>query len=167
MSNSLWLQPRSQPNLESQGRQGKTTKRKRKAKQKPSLRKKTWNVIKKPVLKLSALLVFIFVCYLGYLDYTVREQFEGKRWAIPARVYASPVELYAGSKINAQQLISLLKKLHYRADSTLSSQATYKKSALDGELKNPPILCSGIKLNKFNYMRIAFSDLPKSDLLRI
>ena len=31
-----------------------------------------------------------------YLDITVRMQFEGKRWAMPARVYARPVELYSG-----------------------------------------------------------------------
>lgn len=135
---------------------GKTTRRKSKAKQKPSLLKKTWNVVKKPVLKLSALLVFIFVCYLGYLDYTVREQFEGKRWAIPARVYASPVELYAGSKINAQQLISLLKKLHYRADSTLSSQATYKKSAQTVSLKTRQFVFWD-KTQQIQHIRIAFS----------
>ena len=40
-------------------------------------------------------IAFVFVSYLGYLDYNVRKQFEGKRWAIPARVYANPVELYA------------------------------------------------------------------------
>jgi penicillin-binding protein 1B len=36
---------------------------------------------------------FLLFGYLGVLDYNVRKQFEGKRWAIPARVYASPVEL--------------------------------------------------------------------------
>ncbi|MCX7101064.1 MAG: hypothetical protein NTX38_06110, partial [Methylobacter sp.] len=34
---------------------------------------------------------FMLLSYLGYLDYNVRTQFEGKRWSIPARVYASPV----------------------------------------------------------------------------
>jgi len=32
--------------------------------------------------------LFMFFSYLGYLDYNVRKQFEGKRWAVPARVYA-------------------------------------------------------------------------------
>lgn len=102
-----------------------SVKRKAKAKQKLSFLGKLWSVIKKPVLQFFALFVFVFICYLGYLDYTVRKQFEGKRWAIPARVYASPVEIYAGSKINAKQMLVLLKKLHYRSDSRLSSQATY------------------------------------------
>ncbi len=47
---------------------------------------------------------FILVSYLGYLDYNVRTQFEGKRWAIPARVYASPVELYAGLNLTAREV---------------------------------------------------------------
>ena len=101
------------------------TKAGKKAKQKPSIVKKIWQLIKAPLLKLFALFVFVFACYLGYLDYTVRKQFEGKRWSIPAHVYASPVEIYAGLQMNAQQLLVLLKKLHYRPDGKLSSQATY------------------------------------------
>ncbi len=54
--------------------------------------------------------------YLGYLDYNVRKQFEGKRWAIPARVYASPVELYAGYALTAENFEALLKMLHYKED---------------------------------------------------
>jgi penicillin-binding protein 1B len=36
---------------------------------------------------------FVLFSYMKYLDFNLREKFEGKRWAIPARVYASPVEL--------------------------------------------------------------------------
>ena len=135
---------------------GKPAKRKTKTKQKPSLMRKTWGVIKKPVLKFCALLVFVFVCYLGYLDYTVTEQFEGKRWAIPARVYASPVEIYAGSKINAQQLLVLLKKLHYRSDSKLSSQATYYRKAQTISLKTRKFVFWD-KAQDVQYIRISFS----------
>ena len=55
----------------------------------------------------------MFISYLGYLDYNVRNQFEGKRWAIPARVYASPVELYAGYALPPEKFEALLKMLHY------------------------------------------------------
>jgi len=37
------------------------------------------------------------VLYVIPLDRTVREKFEGKRWALPARVYARPLELYTGA----------------------------------------------------------------------
>ena len=63
--------------------------------------------------------------YISYLDYTVRDKFEGKRWSIPARVYASPVELYAGYPISAKSFIELLQQLHYRQDNQLSGEGSY------------------------------------------
>ncbi|GFO71034.1 penicillin-binding protein 1B [Bathymodiolus japonicus methanotrophic gill symbiont] len=135
---------------------GKTAKRKSRAKQKPSALKRSWLAIKIPLLKFCALLFFVFICYLGYLDYTVSKQFEGKRWAIPAHVYASPVEVYAGSKLNAKQLIALLKKLHYRADSRLSSQATYKKSGHIVSLKTRQFVFPDTT-QQVQHIRIAFS----------
>jgi penicillin-binding protein 1B len=71
---------------------------------------------------------FIFASYIGYLDYNVRQQFEGKRWAIPARVYASPVELYAGITLPPERLEELLKLLHYRNDRSLTTEGSYYKS---------------------------------------
>src|SRR5512139_3926563 len=70
---------------------------------------------------------FMFFSYMGYLDYNVRKQFEGKRWSIPARVYASPVELYAGYAISTEKFEALLKMLHYRPDKDLSAEGTYFK----------------------------------------
>ncbi|WP_157845003.1 hypothetical protein, partial [Methylocucumis oryzae] len=52
--------------------------------------------------------------YILYLDHGIRTQFEGKRWAIPAHVYANPVELYAGHTISAAKFEGLLQQLHYR-----------------------------------------------------
>jgi penicillin-binding protein 1B len=68
---------------------------------------------------------FVLLSYLGYLDYNVRKQFEGNRWAIPARVYASPVELYAGYGLSAAKFEDLLQTLHYRKDAQLLSEGTY------------------------------------------
>ncbi|MGR9086401.1 MAG: penicillin-binding protein 1B [Gammaproteobacteria bacterium] len=75
-----------------------------------------------------AVCAFVFTSYMGYLDYNVRKQFEGKRWAIPARVYANPVELYAGHNITANKFEELLKVLHYRPDPALSTDGTYFKN---------------------------------------
>ena len=72
---------------------------------------------------------FVFFGYLGVLDHSVRKQFEGKRWAIPARVYASPVELYAGYNMSASKFEELLQTLHYRQDSNLVAEGTYVKRA--------------------------------------
>ena len=76
-------------------------------------------------MSLLAACVFVLLVYVGYLDYTVREQFEGKRWSIPARVYASPVELYAGLPYSAKDLEDLLLRLHYRHDSQLLGEGAY------------------------------------------
>ncbi|MDT4331414.1 penicillin-binding protein 1B [Methylomonas sp. MED-D] len=69
---------------------------------------------------LAALAVYTF-----YLDYTVRQQFEGKRWSIPARVYASPVELYNGYEMSAKSFEDLLQQLHYRMDPQLAAEGSY------------------------------------------
>jgi penicillin-binding protein 1B len=63
--------------------------------------------------------------YVALEDRIVREQFEGKRWALPARVYAGPVELYVGSAYDAQGFEWLLGQLKYRKDPQLSSQGTF------------------------------------------
>jgi len=77
------------------------------------------------LLYLSPFVIAIAVGYLAYEDYIVRQQFEGKRWALPARVYASPVELFAGYELDAGRLEWLLEQLKYRSDPGLSSQGTY------------------------------------------
>jgi penicillin-binding protein 1B len=51
--------------------------------------------------------------YLVYLDQVVRVSFEGKRWALPARVYARPLELYAGRALSADSLRAELELLGY------------------------------------------------------
>jgi penicillin-binding protein 1B len=68
---------------------------------------------------------FMLMSYLGYLDYNVRSQFDGKRWAIPARVYADPVELYAGYNISPGKLEELLQTLGYRKDAHLGQEGSY------------------------------------------
>lgn len=62
----------------------------------------------------GGVLLAAFALYVAYLDFTIREQFEGKRWALPARVYASPLELYPGKKLSSQQLATELTALNYR-----------------------------------------------------
>lgn len=52
--------------------------------------------------------------YAVHLDQTVREQFEGKRWTLPAYVYARPLELFPGAPLSAAQLEQELRLLNYR-----------------------------------------------------
>ena len=68
-----------------------------------------------PWWQLAAVVLVLAAGYLVYLDIIVREQFEGKRWALPARVYARPLELYAGRMLSPEQLAQELDRLSYHA----------------------------------------------------
>jgi penicillin-binding protein 1B len=65
------------------------------------------------LLRVFIMLALVLAAYLVYLDYQVRHQFDGKRWSLPARVYARPLELYAGLALTAEQLTAELSALHY------------------------------------------------------
>jgi penicillin-binding protein 1B len=88
-------------------------------------RKKPWRRL---LLAATPFALAGFVAYLAYLDHTVREQFEGKRWALPARVYAAPTEVFVGAYWEAEQFAWLLEELKYRHDPGLSSQGAYYRN---------------------------------------
>ncbi len=66
------------------------------------------------LLKLGLVLSVIAAVGLIYLDAQVRSKFEGKRWAVPAKVYARPLELYPGQSLSRDELKQELKGLNYR-----------------------------------------------------
>jgi len=113
----------------------KTSRRTSRYNTKKPKRKSTSHWFRNLFLSLFVGSLFVFVSYLGYLDYNVRKQFEGKRWAIPARVYASPVELYAGYALSAEKFEELLTILQYREDVNLSAEGTYFKDGLQISVK--------------------------------
>jgi len=81
-------------------------------------RKKTSKKIKKSLLKLwmiqlLVILGCLFLSYCVWIDFQIRKDFEGKRWSVPARVYAQPIELYAGRKFEQKVLIERLKSAAY------------------------------------------------------
>jgi penicillin-binding protein 1B len=94
-------------------------------KKKPSKLKSHW--FRNLFMRVFVAGAFLLFCFVGYLDSNVREQFEGKRWAIPARVYASPVELYAGQNLSTEKFEELLKGLNYRLDKELKAEGSYTK----------------------------------------
>lgn len=74
-------------------------------------RKRRW--LKWMLLLLTAGLL-VFVTYLAYLDRIVSIKFDGKRWAVPARVYGRPLELFVGAPISTGQFEAELKLLGYK-----------------------------------------------------
>lgn len=52
--------------------------------------------------------------YMMYLDAVIRAEFDAKRWALPAKVYARPLELFESMALSADALADELKLLRYR-----------------------------------------------------
>jgi penicillin-binding protein 1B len=73
---------------------------------------------RKPILVGAALIFGVaLLALLGwafYLDRLITKQFEGRRWTLPAQVYAEPTELYAGQSFDADAFEQELKRLGYR-----------------------------------------------------
>ncbi len=65
-------------------------------------------------LKVMLALLVVLAGYGIYLDATIRAQFEGKRWTLPAHVYARPLEIYPGMRLTATALQQELRALGYR-----------------------------------------------------
>ena len=68
-----------------------------------------------------------------HLNRALKEKFDGRRWAIPARVYARPLELYPGKMLQPGQLEMELQLAGYRWDDKASTPGSYAR--LDGEFR--------------------------------
>ena len=82
--------------------------------------------------------VILMAGYVTWLDFQVRHQFTGKRWSLPARVYARPLELYAGLELSAEQFLSELKALHYRPVSHPQSSGQFSRNGNEFQLLSRP-----------------------------
>lgn len=61
-----------------------------------------------------------------WLDVIVRDRFEGGRWSLPARVYARPIELYAGLAISPGNLVRILRASGYREDARADAPGLFR-----------------------------------------
>jgi penicillin-binding protein 1B len=72
-------------------------------------RAKFWRYTRYTVLTVALLAAgFTF-----YLDFRVRSEFEGRRFALPARIYARPLELHAGLRIAQIDVVRELQEAGY------------------------------------------------------
>ncbi len=75
-----------------------------------SRRRKSWRYVRYALLSV-ALLAASFTLYL---DFRVRSEFEGRRFALPARIYARPLELHAGLRVSQASIVEELRQAGYR-----------------------------------------------------
>jgi penicillin-binding protein 1B len=87
-----------------------------------------------PLRKLFLALACLAVAGLIYLDARITGTFENRRFELPARVYARPLELYAGAQVSAAALRGELEQLGYRRVSRVRQPGDYASSAAAIEL---------------------------------
>ncbi|OGT91513.1 MAG: penicillin-binding protein 1B [Gammaproteobacteria bacterium RIFOXYA12_FULL_61_12] len=97
------------------------------SKPRPSRRGHGWGLRLFAIFFLCSL---ILAGYIHHLDGVVRVKFEGKRWAVPAHVYARPLELFPGAQTGREQMLHELSQLGYRSEADAPRPGTY---ALRGE----------------------------------
>ena len=71
-------------------------------------------------IKLGLVGLVVFAVFGVYLGAVVQEKFSGKRWTVPAKVYARPLELFVGQKLAKDDFLKELDALGYRRESALS-----------------------------------------------
>jgi penicillin-binding protein 1B len=76
---------------------------------------------------LSLLLLLVAIVVVAVLDRRVTAQFEGRRWTLPARVYAQPIELYAGQQLSSRRFTEELERLGYLAIANPDRPGTYRR----------------------------------------
>jgi penicillin-binding protein 1B len=92
-----------------------------------------------------------------YLDNVVRDRFEGKRWKLPARVYARPLDLYPGRKLTPSQMVAELALLGYRETPRSQEPGSFHLQHRVLELVTRPFHF-GDGLEESRSLRVTFAD---------
>jgi penicillin-binding protein 1B len=71
-------------------------------------------------IKLSLVGLVVLAVFAVYLDAVVQEKFSGKRWTVPAKVYARPLELFVGQKLAKDDFLKELDALGYRRENAVA-----------------------------------------------
>ncbi|WDH34550.1 penicillin-binding protein 1B [Pseudomonas chlororaphis] len=85
-------------------------------------------------LKLGLVALVVLAGFAVYLDAVVQEKFSGKRWTIPAKVYARPLELFVGQKLSKDDFLTELDALGYRRESVVNGPGAASVSGNTVEL---------------------------------
>ena len=81
---------------------------------------------------IKRLFLFGFLAFVGWciwIDFQVRASFSALQWALPARIYARPVELYTGAHLSAAELTDTLQRLGYRESPALDNAGEYQRQS--------------------------------------
>lgn len=76
--------------------------------------------------------------WIWFLDRTITRAFEGRRWDVPAHIYAQPLELYEGRQLGIDELQRALIQLGYRKRRRADAAGTFARSRTAIELVSRP-----------------------------
>ena len=76
----------------------------------------------------GGVLLGLLVPWVAYLNYQVTTEFEGRKWDLPSRVYARPLELYPGALISRADLEVELERAGYHSAPALKQPGQYSRS---------------------------------------
>ncbi|HSX52437.1 MAG TPA: penicillin-binding protein 1B [Cellvibrio sp.] len=91
-----------------------------------------WALVRLWIFYGLLLIVALMGIWTLYLDSVVREKFEGKKWALPARVYARPLELYQGLSLTPALFEQELRALGYRFEGNANTPGQVLKKVSAG-----------------------------------
>jgi penicillin-binding protein 1B len=86
------------------------------------------------VVGIAVLGIVAVFLWVAYLDRVVTREFQGRHWSVPARVYASPLELYVGAPVAADDLEEELRRLHYRPGDPAAAPGIYRRNGSSFDL---------------------------------
>jgi penicillin-binding protein 1B len=90
-------------------------------------RRRLWRKIVIVIVVVLAIVAVAAGAWIMHLDRVVTKQFQGRHWSVPARVYAAPLELYAGARISADDLEEELRRVHYRRGDPAGGPGLYRR----------------------------------------
>jgi penicillin-binding protein 1B len=119
----------------------------------------------RPVRLVALLLLLGLSGYIYYLDVTIRDAFDGRKFALPARVYGRALEVYPGLKLTRVQFAGEMKSLGYHENPQPDGPATYKNT-LNGIDFTTRDFVFGDGTQPSQHLRIEFAD-GKVSLLQL
>jgi len=106
----------------------RTRKKSARPKQKARSRRRGlwWRSLWRLGLLVGGILLGLLVPWVAYLNHQVTTEFEGRKWDLPSRVFARPLELYPGAALNLPDLELELGLAGYRRDGAAGRPGLYR-----------------------------------------
>ncbi len=133
-------------------------------------KRRRWRKVALAAVVVVAIAAGVITLWVVHLDRVVTQEFKGRHWSVPARVYAAPLELYVGAPVTADDLDQELRRLHYHSGDP-AAPGSYRRSAdafdvhtrrvrFSDELREPERVSIRADGNAITALQRAGADLP-------